>query len=393
MLIPYRAKNPPDHFPYATITLMAINIAVYLVTSEMLLSIRDDMVKQFAVSHATLSPLRLFTSMFLHADLFHLAGNMLFLWLFGASVEGRIRPWKFVPLYLVAGLVGGILHDLIIGVISPGRFALGASGAVMGVAGAYLWIFPYSTIVVAWQYWWRFGVSEWEARWLVLLYVLLDLLQGFFFREFSGVGNFAHLGGFAGGLLGAVALRPRRDTEDVSTVQAMHADLKDYSLLSYPELATLMEGGSQDPKLVVAFVDKAIKTADDRAIQAAIEALNRHGRTLIEEADPGHLAGLLLGLRDSGRRLPPAFFLRLAGRLETAHANETAGHLYRRLYDLNPQAPAAEIALLRLARLLERAWGDRAQAGACYQEMLRLFPHGENSLEARRSLQRLQSAA
>src|SRR5258708_37049548 len=134
-MLQFRAKNPPEHFPFVTVGLIVANTLVFALTSHYCLFIRHEIVEDFAVSHNTLSLFRLITAMFLHHDLLHLAGNMLFLWIFGASSEGRMRPWFLLPSYLIAGLAGGMLHELFMGHLHPAQLSLEASGAVMGVAG------------------------------------------------------------------------------------------------------------------------------------------------------------------------------------------------------------------------------------------------------------------
>ena len=103
MLIPYRAKNPPPQFPYVTVALIVINTLIFALTCNSHLVVRESVVARFAMSHNTLSPLTLLTAMFLHGSLLHLAGNMLFLWIFGAATEGRLRPLRFLAVYLFAG--------------------------------------------------------------------------------------------------------------------------------------------------------------------------------------------------------------------------------------------------------------------------------------------------
>jgi membrane associated rhomboid family serine protease len=79
MIIPIRAKNPPERFPYITLALIALNTLIYAFTSKHFLVVRSSAVATLAVSHATLSPGRLLTSMFLHGSWDHILGNMLFL--------------------------------------------------------------------------------------------------------------------------------------------------------------------------------------------------------------------------------------------------------------------------------------------------------------------------
>ena len=74
---------------------------------------RDDALAALAVSHATLSPWRLLTAMFLHASWEHILGNMLFLWIFGAALEGRLGHIRYLIVYLICGMTGGLLSDIV----------------------------------------------------------------------------------------------------------------------------------------------------------------------------------------------------------------------------------------------------------------------------------------
>lgn len=391
MLLPYRAKNPPERFPVATISLIVLNTLIFALTSDYFIVARREAVESYAASHnGVLSePWRLLTAMFLHGNIEHLAGNMLFLWIFGASVEGRLRPFKFLVVYLLAGLTGGLLEDIFWGTLHPTVFSLGASGAIMGVAGAYLYMFAYSTICIFYWLWffWR-GVWEVQARWVVLFYVGLDVLFAFLFQGGDGVGHLAHLGGFGTGLLLVWAMRARRDTEEVSMVQATRAEVKDYSLLDVYQLETLTQHPTEDMNLILTYCEKATAAGQNR-YEMCLSLLNRYSRDLIEKGDPNRLAYVLLYIPPSAGAMPAVFYLRLASRLERIASNDLACQIYRRLYDLNPQAPDTEVALYRLGQIMEHAFNNRAYAQAVYTELLRLFPNGEMSLPARRALQQM----
>src|SRR5947209_6003270 len=163
MLLPYKSKNPPESFPFATIGLIAINLIVYACTTKDGLSIRREVVEQYAVSGEHFTLLRCFTSMFLHGGVLHILGNMWFLYLFGFAVEGRLRSLKFLIVYMAAGFAGDLLHQALLGSSHPERFSLGASGAIMGILGSALYMFPFSKVnfVWSWSYtWWQ--VVTWD---------------------------------------------------------------------------------------------------------------------------------------------------------------------------------------------------------------------------------------
>ncbi len=151
MLIPIRSKNPPESFPFVTILLMAANVIVYACTSNGL-EIKKKSLESLAITGHTFDFPHLISSMFLHAGIFHLAGNMLFLYLFGFAVEGRMRSFKFFLLYMLSGVAGSGLHYLFEGRLHPEIPSLGASGAIMGVLGAALVIFPFSKVTFLYGY-------------------------------------------------------------------------------------------------------------------------------------------------------------------------------------------------------------------------------------------------
>lgn len=158
----------------------------------------------------------LFTSMFLHADLYHLGGNMLFLWVAGNSVEDRVGHLKYLVFYLLCGVAGAAVHIVLaLGPMSTmaGVPTLGASGAISGVIGAYLVFFPKSKIkFMIWlilfiRY---FTLPSWAVIgfWIgSQILMARQQFQGTAQGEQMTVAVFAHLGGFAFGVLWAVLAR------------------------------------------------------------------------------------------------------------------------------------------------------------------------------------------
>jgi membrane associated rhomboid family serine protease len=139
----------------------------------------------------------LFGHMWLHGGLFHLLGNMWFLWLFGNAVCAKIGNLRYLLLYVLTGVMAGAAHLL----FSDGG-ALGASGAINGVVGMFIVLFFENEIDVVFMFWFilpyirRFAVSSF---WIILIYLLWDLFGAFVLSESSNVAYFAHLGGFAVG--------------------------------------------------------------------------------------------------------------------------------------------------------------------------------------------------
>lgn len=146
-------------------------------------------------------PWRFVTYAFLHdmTSLWHLLGNMVFLWVLGPNVEDRLGRTGYLAFYLAAAAASGLGHVL----VSPAP-AIGASGAVAAVTGAYLVLFPRTKVKVLFIFF-LIAVIQVSAMWFVSLQVVLNLL-GFFTRSNSGVAYGAHLAGYAFGVGVPIAL-------------------------------------------------------------------------------------------------------------------------------------------------------------------------------------------
>lgn len=146
----------------------------------------------------------LVTSQFLHADVLHLVFNMLFLWVFGNNIEDRLGRLRFLPFFLVCGVLAGLAQSL----VDPSSAIplIGASGAISGVLGAYLVLYPRVRIwtIVLPLFFLPFKLPAWV--WL-LIYLVLQLvyLGGSATAGGGGVAYMAHIGGFAAG---ALLIRP-----------------------------------------------------------------------------------------------------------------------------------------------------------------------------------------
>src|SRR5207249_2945098 len=154
----------------------------------------------------TISPLpvytTLFTSMFMHGGFMHIAGNMLYLWIFGDNVEDAMGSVRFLIFYLLCGLVAD-MAQIISNPLSQVP-SLGASGAIAGVLGAYLVLFPHQRVKV-WMGW-LLGVVEMPAIIVIGLWGILQFVNGLGSlsqrtAQTGGVAYWAHIGGFTAGLL------------------------------------------------------------------------------------------------------------------------------------------------------------------------------------------------
>ena len=146
--------------------------------------------------------LTLLTSTFMHGGLLHLGGNMLFLWIFGDNIEAKFGRVKYLGIYLFWGIGAGLMH--IMGDPGSGIPAVGASGAISGVLGAYLVIFPRARILTFLMlgFFWR--MIHIKAMYFLPFWLIFQNLLPFFIGGFGvaggGVAYLAHIGGFILGL-------------------------------------------------------------------------------------------------------------------------------------------------------------------------------------------------
>jgi len=156
--------------------------------------------------------LTLLSSQFLHGGLLHLASNMLYLWIFGDNVEDRLGHGRFLALYLGSGIAAAVAQIL----VAPSSSVpmVGASGAIAGVLGAYLLLFPTARIVTLVPLGFLMRVIELPALLFLGLWFAIQWLQGLMtigqVAETGGVAFWAHIGGFISGMIGLVALHTKR---------------------------------------------------------------------------------------------------------------------------------------------------------------------------------------
>ncbi|MGD1010100.1 MAG: rhomboid family intramembrane serine protease [Candidatus Aminicenantales bacterium] len=211
MFIPLHDENPTSRVPYVTLSLIAINVLVFCLGAFSPQGVQMGALRfgsiPYEISHfrsldqALRVPplLSLLTSLFVHGSLFHLLGNMLYLWIFGNNIEDFLGSFRFVLFYLVCGLAAGLTQ--VAATPSSQIPMIGASGAIAGVLGAYLVLFPRARVLTLVLF---FIVPVPAGIVLGLWFVaqLVNVGMG------GGVAWFAHIGGFLTGIgLVLVALR------------------------------------------------------------------------------------------------------------------------------------------------------------------------------------------
>jgi membrane associated rhomboid family serine protease len=217
-VIPLRDVIPSRTRPGVTITLIVVNVLVYLFSLALTRESREAFIIAFGLVPAYFSIVNVFTSIFVHGGLAHLAGNMLFLWIFGDNVEDRVGHGRFVAFYLLCGFAAAIAQTVL------NRNSLvpmvGASGAIAGVMGAYLVLYPHSRILMLFPF--PVFVFELPAVVFLVMWFFVQFLNGInqlpaFERNAlsGGVAFWAHVMGFVSGvLLVLVMKRPERSSVD-----------------------------------------------------------------------------------------------------------------------------------------------------------------------------------
>lgn len=213
-MFPIRDHNPSNRTPVVTWTLILANVAIF---AGYYLTLPDERMLQsffqtWGLVPADASAPNFLTSMFLHGGVMHLFGNMLFLWVFGDNLEDQMGHIGFFLFYLACGLAAAAAQV----VSSPYSTVpiVGASGAIAGVMGGYLLLFPRARVDILIILVVIFRVIPVPA-WIVLSFWFgLQLFQGAMMgTDHGGVAYWAHAGGFAAGLLMTVPLWQRRGAQ------------------------------------------------------------------------------------------------------------------------------------------------------------------------------------
>ena len=214
-MFPLRDENPTSRLTWMTWLLLAVNVAVFVWELRIQATGGAQALAAFtaafsfdpaALAAAPGSPrvwLTLLTATFMHAGWVHLGGNMLYLGIFGNNVEDRLGPWRFLAFYVGCGLIASLAEAF--GAGFPRAEMLGASGAIAGVLGAYLLLYPRARVVTAVFVIFIIELARIPA-WIVIgVWFVLQLGAGIATigpeAPQTGVAYLAHVGGFLAGMV------------------------------------------------------------------------------------------------------------------------------------------------------------------------------------------------
>ena len=216
-MIPLRDVIPSRTTPVITIALIVMNALVFLYQ----LSLGDggnDFILYFGLIPAAFSCVAVLTSMFLHGGLLHFGANMLYLWIFGDNVEDRMGHGRFLVFYVLCGVAAALAQTAMVpDSIIP---MVGASGAIAGVMGAYLVLYPRSRIVTLLPIFFFIQLVEVPAVFFLGLWFVLQFVSGVGSiasatggEPAGGVAFWAHIAGFVAGVSGVLVFRrPERQS-------------------------------------------------------------------------------------------------------------------------------------------------------------------------------------
>ena len=343
MILPIGDDNPKEITPYVHYGIMAVNVVVFFYSLSLGWRV-EDFYKAWGLVPASFSGVKLFTSMYLHGDIWHLFGNMLFLWIVGDNVEDRLGHVGYFVFYHLAGVAACLAHVA----FSPNSPLplIGASGAISGMMGAYAVFFPNAKIKIwYWLFFFFTNVVYVSAKWAVGLWFAEQILLRTVLGP-TGVAYDAHIGGIVFGVAAAFFLRKviLKKPDTVSRV-----------------FGTARSGARWGQVEEVPWTEPAPV--------AAVE--------LETELDPN--TAIARGLRAGDLQLAYRYFTRAAGAADRARLDETvllelgqalvmvggyghAARVYEVMLETHAESPDAAEAAFRLGTILSRAFADYDRA-------------------------------
>jgi len=232
-MLPLRDENPKPvgYKPLVTYALIAINVVIFfweIAVTGQFYEFTNQSAEAIFLNYGTVPSVvtnglidknygvitSIFSSMFLHAGILHIGGNMLFLYIFGDNIEYKFGRGKYLGLYLLWGLVAGFVH--VLSDPTSSAPAIGASGAISGVLGAYLVIFPNTKIVTLLLFGFFIRTIRISVKWyLPFWFIFQNVLPVFVGSNGSGVAFFAHIGGFLIGMLTGFLYKKTHSSESM----------------------------------------------------------------------------------------------------------------------------------------------------------------------------------
>lgn len=398
-LIPYASDRRRKRLPTATIALLVANSVAYFGMSHLPERAQYSAAMRFGFVPSGGQVWSLFTSMFLHSGLDHLGFNMLFLWIFGSIVEDVLGPAVFLAFYFGSHLGATLLHSSMLALFDPyglQKPVLGASGAIAGVLGLSALRF-YKTRIKVWYWiliiWW--GTFSVGAAAFLGIWLLMELSQGIIglaaahaasgYDVSGGIANWAHIGGFAFGMLGAALIKLPEEGRQEYLLEEVKREGARASESAWQAARELSRLGSPDPAFWRAYGRLCLGRRD---ADAAAEAFMTAVRLLLKRQDRAEATRAYRELLSAFPEavLPAREQLAVATALESQWQNADAAGALERFLEKYPGTPEAQLALVRLAELSAEKLGNKVLARQLFTRLLQDWPDSEWADHARRRL-------
>lgn len=234
LLVPYQADVPMFRWPISNFVILGLMGLVFLLELQM----SESVLVTFVLGGP--SWLGWIGHLWLHADVLHLLGNGAFLWVFGNAVCAKMGNKTYPPVYLGLGLAAAAIH-----MTFDGDPALGASGAINGIVGMFVAWYPRNEISCFYWIWIRIGTFEVSSFWMILLWFGFDVWGAL--SGGGGTAYYAHLGGFAAGLVLALFLEKAGHVSMDRHERTLLQMVKDRSIRARPPLREARRNGTAPP--------------------------------------------------------------------------------------------------------------------------------------------------
>jgi len=215
LFLPYKVDVHSSRKPFANYLVMIAMAAAFVLQ----LTCPQEQVERFVLDGWSVEGL--LGHMWLHVGYWHIIGNLIFLWVFGNAVCAKMGNVLYLPVYIAAGVLAAVVH-----LTFDVRMAVGASGAVYGIFGAYFVLYPYNSIKCFFWFLAYVRCFSIAGFWIILLRVALDVV-GAISGYTGGAAYFAHIGGFIGGIILTIILLKSklvvRDSMDDAIVRSIKA--------------------------------------------------------------------------------------------------------------------------------------------------------------------------
>ncbi|MCX8037859.1 MAG: rhomboid family intramembrane serine protease [Candidatus Sumerlaeia bacterium] len=383
ILFPYRNENPWTRTPFATFALIVLNVLAFAVEMWVLDERGPNALSSLVFRPGVTAWPTLFTSMFLHAGVAHLAMNMWFLYLIGGQVEEEMGSIGFLAFYLIGGLCANLSHVLFCILVGDSVGVLGASGAIYAVMGAYFILYPYEEFSFWYFVLFRCGTVKIATLFFVAYKVLGDAIMAWAtvsYKMVGSVANWSHLGGLffgigvAAGLYGGGAFvgkeRPSKEQRERLRRLRRVARRKLYSDAPLPTPMTEAE--------------IALATDDMTPEEGIRRGIFFHNGRMLEWAFQEMLFKNPKACLDPDTQLKLVEMLRVHGR--DSYAQIAA----RNLIEAHPQSPAAIQARFILGHMLASVPWMKNEAVRLLKEFLSFGVAYREQIEAEKLLRRLE---